>query len=487
MLYKKIEMPCSKKRASKSFDDYVDNDNKVRDMRSIDPYLVEELRKVRDYVIPLVFSTLDADCYFGNLLPRHGPGATAERIFGNSKYAFKRWHTRLEDYFPAEQFAIPNFGFAESLQDIDFVTKEFERPVRVIQVPKTLKAPRTIAIEPVCMQYTQQSLCHKMVDLLESNKLTKGHVNFRDQDINASLALSSSKNGLLATIDLKDASDMVSLEMVEFLFENLPHLRNAILACRSSTASVNGSTISLKKFASMGSAMCFPIEAVVFYCLSLLGCVLAEGRLFTRWKVPISEVYVYGDDIIIPTNKAPTVIRTLEAFGLKVNRNKSFYTGKFRESCGTDAYDGYRVTPTYVRMPHPLSQADTRSILSLVSTANQLADKLYWNAANYLKSVVEGFLGPLPSVSRDCPGIGWFWGEFPARQRMCPHLHKPLVYTYVAHSQRVKDPLSGHPALLKWFLFSEQGASQFLEKSHLEVSVRNLRSVSLRRRWVPSY
>lgn len=488
LICKKIELPCSQERVNKAFDAFIDNDKKVVSINDLDPSLVSQLRKVRDYVIPRVFTDVDADCYYGRLIPRHGPGATAERILGNSKYIFKSWHLRLEDHFPAVEFAVPNSGFYDRLGGVNFLAEHEEPPVRVVQVPKTLKTPRTIAIEPVCMQYAQQALAAKVVHGLESAWPTKGHVNFTRQAINGDLALQGSKDGFYATLDLKDASDLVSADLVGFLFENLPNLRNAIWSCRSTRADVNGKTLALRKFASMGSAMCFPCESLAFYCLGLLGCILADGRLPHHRTIlkSVDEIYVYGDDIIVPAHKAPIVIRTLQAFGLKVNTNKSFWTGKFRESCGVDAYDGKRVTPVYLRTAPPVSRTDTRQILSWVSTANQLADKQYWRAARYMQRVVEGFLGPLPTVSRDSAGVGWYFDtghQFDIR--MDPHTHVPTVRTYVATPIKRNDPLSDAGALLKWFLHAMQGSSRFLDKEHLSRSVQFRRPVTLRRRWTP--
>lgn len=81
----------------------------------------------------------------------------------------------------------------------------------------------------------------------------------------------------------------------------------------------------------MGSAVCFPVEALVFYCyakaaLELEGCT--------------SPVFVYGDDVLVPTRHAEKIIECMEHFGFVVNKNKTFIHGHFRESCGVNAYNG---------------------------------------------------------------------------------------------------------------------------------------------------
>lgn len=62
------------------------------------------------------------------------------------------------------------------------------------------------------------------------------------------------------------------------------------------------------------------------------------------------NVYVYGDDVIVPKDYALHVQPALEAVGLLVNVNKSFYKGPFRESCGGDYINGVEVSPVRFKM-----------------------------------------------------------------------------------------------------------------------------------------
>lgn len=82
------------------------------------------------------------------LTPKHGPGATRERISGNQKYNHRVWHDRLEPYFPLlwNAFANESATEDEGFKELKVVHCEQEEPVRVITVPKTLKGPRIIAI-----------------------------------------------------------------------------------------------------------------------------------------------------------------------------------------------------------------------------------------------------------------------------------------------------------------------------------------------------
>lgn len=78
--------------------------------------------------------------------PKHGPGATSEKVTGNSKYTFKKWHSRLDACFPVDFFRYANVSHLEDTYDgisrLVLLGPEQEIPVRVVPVPKTLKAPR---------------------------------------------------------------------------------------------------------------------------------------------------------------------------------------------------------------------------------------------------------------------------------------------------------------------------------------------------------
>jgi hypothetical protein len=96
-------------------------------------------------------SVVDNQVYNFEHTPKHGPGSTAERLLGNKKYSAMTWHESLEDWFPSAEFLIPNQGFRERLDRVDFREPGAELPSRLISVPKTLKTPRLISIEPACM------------------------------------------------------------------------------------------------------------------------------------------------------------------------------------------------------------------------------------------------------------------------------------------------------------------------------------------------
>ena len=180
-VYKKIKRPCTPERANKAFSDYVQVENELEhlDLASIPEFY--EFGIVADFLVSRVFK--DSSEFLSELrhVGNHGPGTTAERILGNKKYDFRTWHSRLEPYFPFDYFGVVNWDYLDSNHPVQFIDPGAEQPVRVIQVPKTQKAPRIIAVEPVAQQFCQQSLLAYMRPSLETHWLTRGQINFTDQ------------------------------------------------------------------------------------------------------------------------------------------------------------------------------------------------------------------------------------------------------------------------------------------------------------------
>jgi hypothetical protein len=407
LLFKKIELPCTPEREYKAILNFIDVEHDVQQF-SLSTEDTDRFRSVSN----ILWAPLVSSIELSNCRPKHGPGATAEHVSGNQKFAWREWNDRLEPYFPLVDSGYP-LGIPESAKELESVTiktTEEETPVRVVLVPKTLTSPRIIAIEPCCNQFIQQGIRDQLYAGIESDRLARGHVNFTDQTINQRLAIKGSRTGRLATIDLSDASDRVPRSLALEMFSLNPDLRDAIDACRSTRALLpTGEILSpLYKFASMGSALCFPIEAMYFYTI----CVVALLELlnlpisFRNVKKVSRRIYVYGDDIIVPSAYANGVLDYLQKYNCKVNPNKTFVSGSFRESCGIDAYGGLPVTPVYLRHEHPKDARQHGSIISWVSTANSFYMKGYWRTATYMRKYIEAIVGVLPYVSMDSSVVG---------------------------------------------------------------------------------
>ncbi len=492
-LFKSILHPCSDAKVTMAFDQYVECDNQVGVFMRSKEFRDElpAFRRLSELAFGDLFRDFDLMIWSGDsITPKHGPGATADRLKANAKYDNRLWTTRLEELFFAGDFLYPSWShFLESEDRGDgpvWLEPGQELPVRVVQVPKTLKTPRIIAIEPTHMQYVQQGLAEMIVRGIQSDDLLKNFIGFDDQEPNRTMACQGSRDQDLATLDLSEASDRVSMMHVRALFARQPWLSRGVAACRSRKASVPGhGDVLLSKFASMGSALTFPIEAMVFFTIVLVGIEKELNSKMTRKDLQalIGRVRVYGDDIIVPVEYARSVANTLEDFGLRVNTRKSFWIGKFRESCGGDFYDGCDVGYVKVRRDLPSERKHVREIISTVELRNLMYHRGYWRTAEYLDELL-GRLIPFPRVGQDSPGLGRHSYLGYDVERECPFLQRPLVKAAVVQSKIPESKLSGSGALLKYFL--KRSDEPTADKRHLERAGRPV-SVNIKTRWVSSF
>jgi len=489
LMFSKISIPCSDARERKAMREFLQCEQDVRDadvQRSQENY--RDFERISAMLYSTSFSEVDRKVYYGELVPKHGPGATADKLSGNAKYRQSEWTARLEDILPSGEFLLPNWSFYDQLTNIDILEPGAERPVRVISVPKTLKTPRIIGIEPTAMQYAQQAILPAFLEAIQpkagrQNDYLSSFIGFDDQVPNQELARLGSLNRDLATLDLSEASDRVSNQLVRSLFRHWPHLSKAVDACRSRKADVHGQgVVRLAKFASMGSALCFPVEAMVFLAIIFIGI---EKELNTPLTLRIvkqfqGRVRVYGDDIIIPVEYVRSVVSALEAFGFLVNTSKSFWTGRFRESCGRDYYSGHDVSVVKVRHMIPTQRTDATGVISMISLRNQLYHVGCWQTCRWLDDRIRELIRHFPVVLSTSPVQGRESVLGFETQRESQTLHSPLVKGYVVKSSIPENSLDDQGALLKFFL--KRGGLPSVDRKHLERSGRPQR-VDIKLRW----
>jgi len=473
--FAKISFPCSPEREWKAMSDYIECEQEVRESDArISESDYADFERMSDLLFGEVFTQMDRDVYYGTLLPKHGPGATADRLSSNEKYDLPAWTTRLEKYFPSHKYLIPNHHFIDELDRVTFLEPDAEIPVRVISVPKTLKTPRIIAIEPTCMQYAQQALLRCFLEAYGRDELLPKLIGFDDQAPNQELARLGSMLGHTATLDLSEASDRVSNQLVLRMTRKWPHLQEAIQSCRSRKAEVPGyGVVRLAKFASMGSALCFPVEAMVFTTLIFLGIQNSLNTTLSRrdLKVFTGSVRVYGDDLIVPIKQVHTIVRTLEHFGARVGSDKSFWTGKFRESCGKEYLNGRDVSITRVRQALPSTIADVTEVISTVSFRNQLYDTgCFDRTVEWLDNRLGKVLKHYPIVGPDSSVLGRVSFDQPlTAEKMHPFLHVPIVQGHILQAKAPSDPLDGTGALLKCLLKLETDSPQGVVDSGVDL------------------
>ncbi|DAD52088.1 TPA_asm: RNA-directed RNA polymerase [ssRNA phage Gerhypos.4_27] len=406
LLFSKILLDCKPSRERKAFNEFVQCEYEVREGKSSRSY--DDFKRVSSLLFASFFTSIDKVVYDGDLRPKHGPGATADSLYGNQKFAQTSWPCRLERYFPYGECVLPNWSYVDQLDAVNFIEPGDEIPVKVISVPKTMKTPRIIAVEPTAMQYAQQAILREFQNALRSSYLSS-FIGLDDQTPNQRMARQGSSKGDLATLDLSEASDRVPLEAVDALLSPHRHLHDAVMDCRSNRARLpSGDVLDLAKFASMGSALCFPMEAATFLVAIFLGIEKDLGHRLTKKDIKsyLGRVRVFGDDIIVPVDHVRSVISSLESFGLKVNYRKSFWNGKFRESCGKEYFDGTDVSVVRCRRLIPSSRKDAQEIISAVSLRNQLFHAGLEDAAFHLDRKMLRILKHYPVVGETSPVLG---------------------------------------------------------------------------------
>jgi hypothetical protein len=495
-LFSKVELPCSDTRLASAFKGYVECESQVRQSdagrSSID---LELFSTTAMRVWGDVLTAVDKDIYCGDIIPRHGPGSTADKLMGNQKFVNRDWTLRLEEIFPSGEFLFSSWShFCDHVDSVNLRDPGSEIPVKVISVPKTLKTPRIIAIEPTCMQYAQQGILRSLVSSIQRHDYLGTLVGFDDQTPNQRMALEGSLYGTLATLDLSEASDRVSNQLVRALVAKVPWFSKALDATRSRKADVPGyGEIRLAKYASMGSALCFPIEAMVFLTIVIIGIEKERNTPLNRKDIQslCGSVRIFGDDIIIPVEYVRSVVESLQDFGLVVNSSKSFWTGKFRESCGKEYYDGHDVSIVKLRRLFPTQRKHVSEIISLVSFRNQLYKAGWWDTCKYLDNYIERLI-PFPVVAETSPAIGRHSFLGYETQRECSKLQRPLVRAYVVSPRLPIDRLDDAGALLKCLLKLEESqvfhplGSLSADSKHLERAGRP-KTVNIKLGWVPPY
>lgn len=249
-------------------------------------------------------------------------------------------------------------------------------------VPKNAKTDRGICIEPTLNIYAQLGL-----GTFLKKRLKFFGIDLYSQERNRSLAASAYDKGL-ATIDLSMASDSLSWGAVLLLLP--PDWFSLFELFRSSRVNLEGVSIELNKFSSMGNGYTFELESLIFAAV--------VQSIVPREKQTLCSVY--GDDIIVPAEFAQKVIEVLEFLGFKTNAKKSFLAGNFFESCGTDWFCGQPVRPFYLRgskdsIPYALQIANSLRLYSNRISHGEFCDRRFLPLWRSLK-------GLIPSDWRSC-------------------------------------------------------------------------------------
>lgn len=287
--------------------------------------LLSMSRKI-DYIL----GSFDAEDFVNNC--NFGPGATTLLRRSDAshpkKFDFENRITR-----EAYDFVNPWFHLCYPPWKVKF---DIIGNSKIVTVPKNAKTDRTIAIEPGINLWFQKGL-----GSLIRKRLKRFGIDLNDQSHNQKKCRIASKFNHLATVDFSAASDTISKELVKQI---LPQKWCILLdTFRSSFGLLDGEYIHYEKYSSMGNGFTFELETLIFYTLALACCELSG--------VDDSDVSVYGDDVLIPSCVFDMYDSISKDLGFTINRQKSYSSGYFRESCGSYYWNGVCIKPIFLKEP----------------------------------------------------------------------------------------------------------------------------------------
>jgi hypothetical protein len=253
-------------------------------------------------------------------------------------------------------------------------------------VPKNAKTGRFICYEP----HLNIALQRPIGSWLRRRLKNRCNVDLDDQTINGEMAVRASREGNLATLDLSSASDTLSKKLVQFLLpEEWYHLMDRVRSRQTKWPGKSEYEVNAK-FSSMGNGFTFELESLVFYTLVWAAYKFEDIRMIVSRD---GNTHVYGDDIIVDSRVYETVVKTLSFAGFQVNTKKSYNTGFFRESCGTNAFAGQVINPPRIR-------PGQRGLSMVIAFHNRIRE--HW--ANYFGFLPRSIAQLTASFRRDFPG-----------------------------------------------------------------------------------
>ena len=312
----------------------------------------------------------------------------------------------LYEVYKAYTSLFPTFSESEKTRIENYGEVSIVDGSHVSFAPKNDKTARLICVEPSLNMFMQLGL----KNLLERRLKSLWGIDVATQpDMNRLLARLGSRSGDFATIDLKSASDLVSLNLCRLVF---PEWFMTILEdLRSPVANVGlyGLKVELGMLSTMGNGFTFPVMTILLAAIVRatykVSGIPIKGNQFPKvpcephdwayqsgsFRDPMRCVPgnwgVFGDDIICVREAYADVVSFLGLLGFQVNADKSFNEGPFRESCGHDYFRGTNIRGVYLKR-----FSSRQDITVAINRLNE------WTARTGvpLRSAVQYLLGFLP-------------------------------------------------------------------------------------------
>lgn len=283
--------------------------------------------------------------------------------------------------------------------------------VNIQPVPKNYKTPRLIAPEAAYRAFQAQAVRAALEDALKSSGYWP-FCNYREQGTNQSLAFKGSIDGLWATIDSSSASDSISRALIFDVFpKSWVDLMKPLLADYFKISS-NQNPMKMKMFSTSGNPLTFIVEDIFFLAVALLSCAYCTIYTDEDYLHPFSM----GDDLVVDTKTFDTVVDVLALFGIKVNTEKSFSSGLYRESCGVEYECGLDMSTKY--WPRQALISGVSALPVLISLEKRLYSN--WYARRFIIQLVREIE---PRMTSHLPGIECsdLWEDIP----LCKYANPP--------------------------------------------------------------
>lgn len=253
---------------------------------------------------------------------------------------------------------------------------------RLTFVPKTREISRTVCTEPTLNMMFQKWIG----SYLESELKGRFKIDLSYQpEVNRDLAYRGSIDGSFGTIDLSSASDSISCNLCREIFPK--SFSDLLFQTRSPlTILPSGEKVKLDMISSMGNGYTFPLQTLIFASL-VVACYRVMGIKPQFGKRAPANFAVFGDDIIVRKDAYDFVVECLETLGFRVNVDKSFNVGHFRESCGGDFFRGHNIRGVYIKS---LKQDSlVYSAVNRLLRWSARTDLPLFNTVSYLLSGIE--------------------------------------------------------------------------------------------------
>lgn len=428
LLYSKVNAPSEDKDtvAIRSFFDRVTAKKDIKissDVANLARYLIRSVVEgdSEDHIALRMFNKHP----FG----KHGPGAVAGKEAGAYKWEFSSWRGINNELF--------RFNANDQLPDKGNTDQPYGR---VVAVPKDFRGPRVICIEPKENQFAQQGIMKLLYSIIPHHRYAGRAISFIKVD--RSRDLCSDRN--IATIDLKDASDNLSLSLARLLFPKW--FFETVTRYRTRAYKYKDEVIHPLCLASMGNATCFPLQTLVFWAIALSTMSLIK-RSHKCFRSLDMRIRVFGDDIMVPLWAADAVCEELTRCGLVINTAKTCMFSNLRESCGRWVFGNKDVDIIRCQQPRVV---DYRSWLEYEEYSYNAYKKGLNAFYNSLYDLVTDFYSPIERWDRNI---------------QCKVIRKPSIVI-----KGLRTELSGYTRFYAWHVAND--LTPFLKGARKLVKMR---------------